>query len=404
MKVNVIFRQISTTSTVAINNLEAQIRLIMKKICLFLLFPLFAFAQNNLEQKIADVAQKYDAVGITVSVVKNNKPLYDYAYGVKDLASDEKLSVDDIFRIASISKSFSSVAIFQLIEKGMLNLEDEVSDLIGFEVKNPHFPDNKITLKMLLSHTSSIGDSQGYFALNTIDPNKNENWGKCYNNYQPGSAYEYSNLGFNMVGTIIERVSGERFDEYIVNHILNPLKLYGGFNVSNLDQDRFVTLYEFENGKYVSSPNAYHSRKEEISNYTMGYSTPIFSPTGGMKISTKDLANYMQLHMNYGKKDQTRLINKKNAKLMQTPVNKDSGYGLALLKTDKIVPGVTLTGHTGSAYGLYSFMFFNPKKKYGMVIITNGCHNCQNNPDDENEQYNKLLDEMANLLYTELIK
>lgn len=376
----------------------------MKKICLLLLFPIFTFAQTSLEQKINKVAEKYDATGITVSVVKKNKPIYDYAYGKKDIASGEKLSVNDVFRIASISKSFSSVAIFQLIEKGMLNLEDEVSDLIGFEVKNPQFPQDKITLKMLLSHTSSIGDSQGYFSLNTIDPDKNEHWGKVYNNYAPGSAYEYSNLGFNMIGTIIERVSGERFDEYIVRHILNPLGLYGGFNVNNLEKDRFVTLYEFENGKYVASPNAYHPRKEEISNYTMGYSTPVFSPTGGMKISTKDLAKYMQLHMNYGKTGKVRLIRKKNSKLMQTPVNKDSGYGLALLQTDKIVPGVTLTGHTGSAYGLYSFMFFNPKKKYGMVIITNGCNNCQNNPDDENEQYNKLLDEMANLLYTELIK
>jgi hypothetical protein len=83
---------------------------------------------------------------------------------------------------------------------------------------------------------------------------------------------------------------------------------------------------------------------------------------------------------------------------MQTAVNKESGYGLAIMNNVKIVPGVTLTGHTGSAYGLYSALFFNPKKKYGFIVITNGC----NIPDSDD--FNPLLKDCIGALYDAYIK
>ena len=89
----------------------------------------------------------------------------------------------------------------------------------------------------------------------------------------------------------------------------------------------------------------------------MGYSTPIFSPTGGMKISAPDLAAYMIMHMNQGKYKGKKIISKESARQMQTKLSDKEGYGLALLKTDKLIAGKTMTGHTGSAYGLYSAMF-----------------------------------------------
>ena len=106
----------------------------------------------------------------------------------------------------------------------------------------------------------------------------------------------------------------------------------------------------------------------------MGYSTPVFSPTGGMKISAADLARYMTMHMKLGKYKGKRIISKKSARTMQTPIAKTERYGLAIMQTDKLIPGKTMTGHTGSAYGLYSAMFFNPEEKFGIVVITNGCN------------------------------
>jgi CubicO group peptidase (beta-lactamase class C family) len=226
-----------------------------------------------------------------------------------------------------------------------------------------------------MSHRSSINDSEGYFTIDAINPEKNENWAKCYNTYEPGTGYMYCNLNYNMIGTIIEKLSGERFDQYVKNHILDPLGLYGGYAVDSLDKTRFATIYEYraDSAVFVASPNAYAPRRAEIASYVMGYSTPILSPTGGMKISAPDLARYMTMHMQNGRCNGKRIISKKSARQMQTPVDQQEPYGLAIMTTDKLIPGKTMKGHTGSAYGLYSAMFFQPEEKFGIVVISNGC-------------------------------
>jgi CubicO group peptidase (beta-lactamase class C family) len=177
-----------------------------------------------------------------------------------------------------------------------------------------------------------------------------------------------------MIGAVIERLSGERFDVYVRNHILCPLSLYGGYCVDSLDNSLFTTLYDYDSGRLQASPMAYAPRRQEIANYVMGYTTPIFSPTGGMKISAKDLARYMIMHMNYGQMENVRIISKKSARTMQKAISKEDGYGLALMNLDNLIPGKRMVGHTGSAYGLYSAMFFHPKERFGFVVITNGCN------------------------------
>ena len=364
-------------------------------------FSIVSSAQvEKAAQEVQAIMKKYDAIGVSVAVVKDNKLIYTHAFGMKDLESQTPLAETDLFRIASISKSFSATAIMLLVEQGKLSLSDDFSDLVGFKVRNPAFPETVITLKMVLSHTSSINDSQGYFNLDVINPAKNPDWAKCYNSYQPGKGYEYCNLNFNMVGTIIEKESGERFDQYVKHHILDPLELYGGYCVDSLDSTRFATLYEYDAATkdFTASPAAYHPRREEIKNYVMGYSTPIFSPTGGMKISAPDLAKYMTRHMNMGSYNGRRLISKKSAKTIQTQVAEEDGYGLAIRSVHNLIPGKSLKGHTGSAYGLYSSMFFQPKEKFGLVVITNGC-----NPVESNGFVN-LTAEVINSLYNNLIK
>jgi len=332
-------------------------------------------AQNaNAEAEFKAVMEKYNAVGAAVAVVKEGKIIYTQSFGLKDLENKKPLTDQDIFRIASISKSFSATSIMQLVEAGKISLDDDFGDLVGFKIRNPKFPDQKITLKMALSHTSSLNDSQGYLNLDVINPDKNPNWAKCYNDYTPGSKFDYCNLNFNLIGTIIEKKSGERFDNYVKKHVSKPLGLYAGYCVDSLDSTRFVNLYEYhaDTKTYTPSPTAYAPRRTEIANYIMGYSTPVFSPTGGMKISATDLAKYMIMHMNYGTSNGIKIITKKSAKKMQTALTDDEGYGLAIRTADQLIPGVKLKGHTGSAYGLFSTMFFNPKEKFGFVIITNG--------------------------------
>ena len=354
---------------------------------------------DKVEAAIRDIMQQSKVVGLSVAVVKKGKLIYTHSFGLKDIDSNTPLTDDCLFRIASISKSFTATSIMQLAEAKKLSLDDDISDLVGFSIRNPKFPKTVITLRMVLAHRSSINDSQGYFTLDAINPAKNPNWANCYNAYEPGTGYQYCNLNYNMAGTIIEKITGERFDQYVKHHILDRLGLYGGYCVDSLDASRFATIYEYDDSlkNFKASPNAYAPRREEIAKYVMGYSTPIFSPTGGMKISATDLARYMTMHMNRGKANGKRIIKKKSAITMQTALSEKEGYGLAISTTAKLIAGKTLKGHTGSAYGLYSAMFFHPEEKFGIVVITNGCQ------PGYTDGFNTVIRKTVNALYEQLI-
>ncbi|RZL63137.1 MAG: serine hydrolase, partial [Pedobacter sp.] len=127
-------------------------------------------------------------------------------------------------------------------------------------------------------------------------------------------------------------------------------------------------------------------------------STPILSPTGGMKISASALAKYMTMHMYYGKYRDVKIISKKHAKLMQTKISDEEGYGLALREIDDLIPKKLMIGHTGSAYGLYSAMFFDPKKKFGFVMITNGANGKME------KDFRVITRETLRILYQNLIE
>jgi CubicO group peptidase (beta-lactamase class C family) len=345
----------------------------------FLLFctPILLHAQDvKVDSMLRAILQESPAAGMAVAVVKNNRIVYTHSVGFKNIERGIPLTDDCLFRIASISKSFSATSIMQLYEQGKLSLDQDVSELIGFPVRNPAFPEKVITLRLMLSHRSSINDSRGYFSLDSINPAKSAQWAKCYSKYEPGTHFDYCNLNYNMIGAIIEKVSGERFDHYVVNHILAPLQLYGGYNLDELDTARLASIYEYKTDsvRFVLSPGAYASRTKEVAQYILGYTTPIFSPTGGMKISATDLAKYMLMHSRLGKAKGTRILKRSSAQIMQTPASGSLGYGFAIETEDNIIPGEIMRGHTGSAYGLYSAMFFNPTKKYGIVVISNGCH------------------------------
>lgn len=379
----------------------------MRRFLLFMVYTVVFFWQSlcslaqpaRTEDSIAAIMQQHEVMGLSVAVVKKGKLVYTHSFGWKNKELNQPLQEENLFRIASISKSFSATAIMQLAEAKKLSLDDDVSNLVGFTVRHPKFPNTIITLRMILSHRSAINDSQGYFTLDAINPAKNANWQKCYSEYEPGTGYRYCNLNYNMAGTIIEKISGERFDKYIQKHILEPLGLYGGYWVDGLDSTRFASIYEYDDSlkTLVAQPMAYAPRRQEIGSYVMGYSTPVFSPTGGMKISAPDLARYMIMHMQLGKAGGRRIIKKKSAITMQTPLSEKEGYGLAIATTDKLVAGKTLKGHTGSAYGLYSAMYFDPNEKWGIVVITNGCR------PGYTEGYNTVIRKTLNVLFRYII-
>lgn len=333
------------------------------------------YPEDDFRKDIEAFREEVGNVGLAVAFVRDNKIVYHENFGVADLETGAPIRDNSLFRIASISKSFSAVSILQLVEQGLVTLDTDAGTLAGFPVRNPKYPEKVITLEMLMSHTSSLNDSQGYFSFDSVNPSVNPDWALCYNDYEPGTGYEYCNLNYNLIGSFIEKLSGERFDCYVKNHVLEPLGLYGGYCVDSLDAARFVKLYGYseKEDRMIEKTDAYAARSEQIADYRFGYDTPVFSPTGGMKISACDLARYMMMHMGCGTSpDGVRLISKEHSYSMQTPRSDDEHYGLAMCMTDERIPGVTLVGHTGGAYGLRSAMFFAPDRSFGIVMISSG--------------------------------
>ena len=357
-----------------------------------------ALADKALESLMED----YGNVGIAAAVVKDGEIIYTGAVGHKDLETQEPLKADDLFRIASISKSFTATSLMQLIEEGVLSLDDDVSDLIGFPVRNPNYPDIPITLRMILSHTSSMSDRNGYYELSHIDPSVNGECRASYNDYAPGTNYEYCNLGYNLAGSILERITNTRFDVAVRNRVIRPLGLYAGHNVDSLDNERFVSLYTCKDGVFTKSA-AYTSTADQMDDYRMGYSAPIFSPTGGIKISAIDLARYMTMHLQGGVYKNTRILSEESEMMMRSaiwtyPNMGGNAYGLALENFHHVIPGKTLIGHAGNAYGLYSIMMFCPEENWGIVAITNGCTMYNEDSGDF------FTDEAVRRLYDSLLK
>ena len=329
---------------------------------------------SRFESEVEQIRADLNNVGLAVVLVKDNQIAYSNTFGVKNLETQEPLAEDDMFRIASISKSFTTVSLLQLVEQGKVSLATDVSTLAGYEIRNPHFPSTPITLEMLLSHTSSLNDNEGYFNFDLISDTQNPRRANCFNNYEPGHGYEYCNLNLNLAGSFLEKLSGERFDKYIYNHILSPLGVEGGYCVQDLDKSKFVSLYNFSEGEpRCTDSEAYAPRTEALASYRFGYDTPLFSPTGGMKMSAVSLAKYMLMHINNGQTaDGTRIISEESEQQMRRPRSDEEHYGLTLWQTDEYSDGVTLVGHTGGAYGMRSAMFFNPQEHYGFVVISSG--------------------------------
>ncbi|NGM61313.1 beta-lactamase family protein [Sphingobacterium sp. SGG-5] len=374
-------------------------------LCFCILYSIPTVAQTDkdkLEQDLKFILNSYEAVGMSIVVVKDNQLIYQQSLGYSDLENEVPLKTDNLFRIASISKSFTATALLQLVEQGRISLQDNVSDLIGFPVVNPKYPDKVITLEMLLSHRTSINDSQKYNTLDIINPAKNPKYAKSYGDYAPGTKYRYTNMGYNLAGAILEKLHGKRFDVVIHEQILKPLGMKAGFNVDSLDKSKFASIYIYKKGSqsFIKSQASY--RSTNLKDYRIGYDAARFSPTGGLKVSALDLAKYMQMHMNYGVYDGHRVLSDSLAHLMQQPFSKMSGiadYGLGLLSTKGIITEEKMVGHTGAVPGLRSAMYFEPQKKFGFIVVTNGT-----NPAFELDGYPSLLNETIRLLYSHFIK
>ena len=162
-----------------------------------------------------------------------NGEIASFAEGIADPQSGRQVTPDDPVRVASVSKLVVAIGVMKLVEQGRLDLTSDVSRWLGWPLRNPAFPDRPITLGMLLSHTSSVREHDDDYAiplggsLQTVmaDP---RNWDPRHG---PGDNYfSYANMNFPIVASIVEKVTGERFDIWMRREVLEPMKLDACFN------------------------------------------------------------------------------------------------------------------------------------------------------------------------------
>ena len=327
-----------------------------------------------LNGRLAAIAEDYDAVGMSVAAVKGDRIIYLEDFGVKNLESGEAVDRNTLYRIASISKSFAGTAMMQLVDRGLITLDTDVSTVAPFTIRNPKYPDTPITLEMLMSHTSSIDDFGGYTSMDFIDPDTNPDWKTCYLDCKPGTEYHYSEFNFGIVAALLETLTGERFDEYVKTHIFDALRIAGGYIPDSLDASTFASLYNVTDSAKVERPEAYASRKSVLDSYRIGRDAPGVCPSSAIKITAEGLATYMLMHMNrgYSPTAKLRILSEESALSMQTSHTGEEGYGLGLGRTAEFIPGVETVGHTGGAYGLRSVMCFDRSGEWGVVMICSG--------------------------------
>lgn len=364
---------------------------------------------GQMQQAVESIADEYGLMGLSVVAVCNGKIAGGWYTGLRD--NDRNLPVNENtkYRIASISKFVMTTAMMKLVDQHKLDLDEDASAYLGFRLRNPGHPDTPVTVRMLLLHTGSLNEGSGYdsFLMATYNnvgnpPSFSELFvpgGKYYTDDMwrkeaPGEYYTYCNANFGLAGTIIERITGQRFEDYIQQTLFIPMGISGSYIPEGVtDINNLAVIYGTEDGKWVPGTDNFKgvmSSPRDFSGYVTGTNGAVFSPQGGLRISASELARIMILHMNNGKYNGKRLVSKKSIKLMHraqfacTGANSDDegvrsgdrGLSVQILPgsaSGSILPkGSHFLGHSGSAYGLISDFYFDPKGKYGFIFITNG--------------------------------
>lgn len=369
-------------------------------------------AKSQLATEILQIRQQYDLMGGVVTLYCADQIVEHVPFGWADYNRQIPVSDSSMFRIASISKTVTAMACMKLVDQGLLHLDSNISNALGYSVVNPNYPSIEITARMLLSHQSSLidGSTYGSFLSATYQqhpiPDLSEllsTTGAYYttnqfNNTQPGTYFNYSNINYVILGTLIEKISGQRFDEYVRNEILIPAGVEGSFNVNHISNiDNVAVLYRKNAGSWVAQADDYQGTYPGASNlqgYVPGTNGGRFAPQGGLRCSAKDLSRLMQLLLNNGRINGDTILSASSVQQMmdnEWTYNAGNGnnyyglfnsWGLGIHRIQNIPNGdvvldnsTNMFGHPGEAYGLVSDAYIDTSRMLGIVFITNGCGN-----------------------------
>ena len=371
---------------------------------------------NQLAAIVGDVRQPL--ASLSVLAIRHGQPVYQQQFGDRYLPAqaEQRLPVtaDTLFRIASVSKMMTTLALMRLVEQHQLQLDQDVGIYLGFSLRNPYFPTQAITLRSLLSHTSSLRDAGGYFwgaersLRDVFTAGSDAMWA---NNAAPGRYFSYANLNWGVIGTVMEKVTGERFDRLMRRLLLAPMGLRGGYNPAEFspgELNDMATLYRKRpadsetwqpDGPWIAQADDVHVQAPVqpagLDNYVIGSNATIFSPTGGLRISAADMGKVMQMLLADGRYRSQQLLQPASIALMFTRQwqlaadgrNGDSDQGLfrawGLGNQQFDADGArgnglvaearfSAAGHLGDAYGLRSAFVLDFANKNGMIYLIGG--------------------------------
>jgi CubicO group peptidase (beta-lactamase class C family) len=352
----------------------------------------FLFAAASAAQPVASVRVTFDRKGETSA----------RAEGFADPAVNRGVTPDDPVRIASISKLVTAIGVMRLVEQGKLDLDSDVSKWLGYTFRNPAFPDTPITLRLLLSHRSSLTDTIDYVLPLDGDMRATLADPKAWDaEHAPGTFFRYTNFNFPVVAAVMERATGERFDRLMDRLVIKPLRLNACYQWDTCDDATIAHgVVLFRGGQVTRDDN--HGKRPacpvtpatdgscDLSRWKAGANGAMFAPQSGLHISARGLERIGRMLLGNGKVDGARLLSAASVKLMETPAwtydgrNGDIGdgwvcsYGLGMFviptpqagcRDDPFGDGKRRFGHLGDAYGLKSGLWIDPAAGTGVAYF-----------------------------------
>lgn len=399
---------------------------------LIVVMPALACADGSLSDFLRGTDTTPELSGLQISVMEGGEVTTTYAYGFAQITGTayEPLRNDHKLRVASISKLIVAIGIMKLVDADILNLDRDVSDYLSWNLRNPNYPQEIITVRQLLSHTSSLRDGDRYFIaygegkLRDFFIPSSDFWDDGVHfasgaNKAPGHYFVYSNLNFGVLGEVIEQVSGRRFDLYMEEAVLKPMSLTARFNPCEIPKSELAATFRKHQGDGQWAPEGnwvpqvdaglpicFYGMEtgeqpyELLASYETGSNASLFSPQGGLRASTDDLLLVLQMLYNGGVTNQTRILSEASvAEMLENewvlniqgsnglsageaePGGPTDGlmtsYGLSVHRINLREYGFDLgpeilVGHLGEAYGLLSHALLDPKTGDGIATIISG--------------------------------
>jgi CubicO group peptidase (beta-lactamase class C family) len=329
---------------------------------------------DGFDEEIMFYMEKGHMPSLSACIVKNDSVLWSKGYGFADINKEIKATENTIYLIASITKTITATAIMQLWEQGLFDLDDDVNDYLPFSLRNPKYPDVPITFRMLLAHHSSLSEKYLnlfiYFSILKLPIEFLEQLlvpgGKLYRpiywaDVPPGEQLVYSSIGIEVLGYLVELLSGKPLEKYCKEHIFGPLDMQNtSFEKSYFDIKDLARPYIWVlNRTYIPLVNF------RIEN----------SASGGIRSSVIDLSHFLIANMNGGVYKNNRILEDETVQLMRTrqyPGNDSTNrftYGLGWRISVRY--SNNSYGHSGAIPGALTYMYYFLEDNTGIIFFTN---------------------------------